>query len=654
MRAAAQRDTPNTLLMAARLASFAVICLALYFGQVVLIPIALAALITFLMSPLVARLDHWGLPRIVSVMVVTGSLTGLIGGLGYVVVGELGELAEELPTHRQNIRSKMADLRAMTRGGTIERVQRTIEQLSEDVEQDAAAENPQPDAPAGADQDDEPVRVAIEAETQLLDEAVFLGPVLEAVATGGLTMLLSIFMLIKREDLRNRLVSLAGQSSLVVTTKAFAEAGRRISRYLLMQFFINASMGLAVGVGLYLIGVPYAALWGLSAAVLRYIPYVGPWVAALLPIAISIMTAPGWEQVLLVVSLFVVLELFSNNVMEPWLYGQSVGLSAMAVVVSAIFWTWLWGPVGLVLATPITACVVVLARYIPALGAFDRLLSERPALQPHLWLYQRLLARDEDEAGEIIDKYTAEQPLVQTCDELLLGTLTALKRDLCAGTIAPEDGEFVVSALQEIIDDLPPPPTESAEGGPVRQFEGEAVLLIGSPGDELDSIALRLLAVVLRDEHCDLEILPHEMLIGERIAQVEAQRPAAVCIPSLPPGDLTPTRHASKRLRARLPALKLIVGRLGDQQAPVRSTRILRGAGAQQVAASLAEMREALLPIVREARSAAAAAESAKSHEEAEAEPEAARPAKSNEPPNREPSAPASSAAAPALDPKPA
>src|SRR5690606_11389714 len=184
-----------------------------------------------------------------------------------------------------------------------------------------------------------------------------------------------------------------------------AIAGQATSSYQGMRSISSATMGLAVGIGLYCIGDAYAALCVLSATVLRYVPDVGPWIAALLPIAVSVITAPGWEQVVIVVALFVVLELLSNNVMEPLLYGQSVGLSAIAVIVSAIFWTWIWGPIGLVLATPMTACIVVLARYIPELAFIDRLLSEGPALKPHLSLYQRLLARDEDEATDIVEAY---------------------------------------------------------------------------------------------------------------------------------------------------------------------------------------------------------------------------------------------------------
>jgi predicted PurR-regulated permease PerM len=610
MSVTAPREWPPAILMAARLASFVLIGALLYVAQVVLIPMALAVLVTFLMTPLVTRLDNWGLPRLLAVIVVAGTVTGLIGGLGYVVAGEVGKLAQELPEYRENIRAKLTDLRSFTRGGTLESVQRTVADITADVERDTAAERAADEAveveagrrePAQAEAD--PVRVQVERDRELMSDAAIFGPVLAAAATLGLTMLLSIFMLLKREDLRNRVLSLTGQASLVVTTKAITEAGERITRYLLMQFLLNASMGLAVGMGLFLIGVPYAALWGLSAAVLRYIPYVGPWVAAIIPITMSLITAPGWEQVALVISLFVVLELISNNVMEPWLYGQSVGLSPIAVILSTVFWTWLWGPVGLVLAMPMTACLVVLARYIPDLAMFDRLLSERPALQPHLWLYQRLLSRDEDEAADIVAAYRARHSLNETCNELLLGTLVALNHDRVAGRIMSEDGEFIATALREIVDDLG---LESGEeSGPAKVHEGAPVRLIGFPvRDKLDEIALQLLAITLREEHCELEILPSQMLLGERVALVESRAPAAVCIPSLPPGGLTATRHVCKRLRTRFPELNLIVGRFSEPEVPTRSRQLLREAGARQVVATMKELGDILRQLVRDARPA--------------------------------------------------
>jgi hypothetical protein len=386
---------------------------------------------------------------------------------------------------------------------------------------------------------------------------------------------------------------------------AFQEVGRSITRYLLMQFIINATMGLAVWLGLYLIGVPYSALWGVAAAVLRYIPYLGPWIAALLPITISLVTSPDWTQVGLVLALFVTLELISNNVMEPWLYGSSVGLSPLGVIVSAIFWTWLWGPVGLVLATPITACLVVLAKYVPGLTILGQLLGQAPALHPHLQLYQRLLARDEDEAGDILEQHLKQDDsLVKTCDVLLLGALQMLKRDLAQGAITAEDGDFVAGALQEMVDDLRS--SDPAEPHP----EPSPVLLIGFPvRDRLDEIVMQVLQVLLRKEDCELEVLSTDRLIAERIAEIETRAPTAVCIPSLPPGDLTLTRHVCKRLRARLPEINLIVGRLGAPDATERSGELLRMAGAQQVVNTLEELRDALMTIVRGVRPSKASSE---------------------------------------------
>lgn len=421
------RDWPASALVAARSISLAAICAALYFGQAVLVPLVLAALLTFLLSPLVARLDRLRVPRVAGVLLVMTLAGGVIGGIGYVVGGQVRSFATELPTHRLNIRTKIRELVAFTRGGAIESVQDTLDEISAVVEN--AGEPIPPEGGRQRDDEDEPMRVAVQQEPPLIGNAQWLGPLFGAVGTFGLTLLLAIFMLINREDLRDRLVSLSGRPSLVVTTKAFADAGALISRYLLMQFIVNATMGLAVGVGLYFIGVPYAALWGLVAAVLRYLPYVGPWIAALLPITVSLVTAPGWEQVAMVIGLFLVLELVSNNVMEPQLYGHSVGLSSLAVIVAAIFWTWLWGPVGLVIATPITACLVVLSSYVPALDSIGRLLGERPALQPYETVYQRLLAKDVDEADGIIAKHRERHSIDEACG-LVLATLLALKRDL--------------------------------------------------------------------------------------------------------------------------------------------------------------------------------------------------------------------------------
>jgi predicted PurR-regulated permease PerM len=591
----AARDWPPSLLVATRLLSFGLVCAALYWGQAVLVPLVLAGLLTFLLSPLVTRLDRLHVPRVAGVLLVMTLVAAVVGGVGYVVAGQVRSFATELPTYRQNIRAKIREAVAITRGGAIENVQETIEDISQAVEEEGAEAAP---APSQRRRTDEPLRVTVEQESRLLGNVQWLGPLFGAVGTFGLTLLLAIFMLVKREDLRDRLVSLSGRPSLVVATKAFADAGSRISRYLLMQFVVNASMGLAVGVGLYFIGVPYAALWGLAAGVLRYIPYVGPWIAAVLPVTVSLVTAPGWEQVLTVVGLFIVLELLSNNVMEPLLYGHSVGLSEFAVIVAAIFWTWLWGPVGLVIATPITACLVVLSTHVPALDAIGRLLGQRPALKPHETLYQRLLAHDGDEADAIVTRH-CEQHSLDAALQLVLDTLLALKRDLQAGRISADDGEFVVTGLRDLVDELGAADETQRAGSNAEP----RVLFMGVPGrDPLDAVVLEIVRVLMREEHLAIEILSTDLMIGEALAAIETKTPAAVVVPSLPPAGLTPARQLCIRLHARVPALPLVAARLGDPDSEVADrVALLETAGCAEVAASLDALKSTLQRIARAA-----------------------------------------------------
>jgi predicted PurR-regulated permease PerM len=592
------RDWPPSLLVAARFAIFAVACTALYFGQAVLEPLVLAALLTFLLSPLVTRLDRLRVPRVVGVLCVMTLVGAVIGGVGYVVAGQVQSFAAELPMHRQTIRAKIGELAAFTRGGTIETVQETIEDINAAVEEEGDSEQRR------RRRDDEPMRVIVQPPTPLLGNTEWLRPLFGVVGTIGLTLLLAIFMLVNREDLRDRLVSISGRPSLVVATKALAEAGTRISRFLLMQFVINATMGVAVGIGLYFIGVPYAALWGLTAGVMRYVPYVGPWVAALLPVTVSLVTAPGWQQFFVVAGMFVVLELLSNNVMEPLLYGHSVGLSSIAVIVAAIFWTWLWGPVGLVIATPITACIVVLSRYVPALDAIGRLLGERPALAPHETLYQRLLARDDDEAGEILRRCCDELSLDDAC-QLVLDALLALKRDLQAGRVTAEDGGFVIASLRELVIELElADEGASSEDAAKRDLDGVTkrdVLLMGLPGrDPLDALVLELARVLLRGEPVRLEVLPTDLMTGEALAEIAKRGPAAVVVPSLPPAGLTPARHLCMRVHARLPDLPLVAARLGDPEGERKErAAVLETAGCTTVAVSLDALGATLKRVVR-------------------------------------------------------
>jgi predicted PurR-regulated permease PerM len=607
------RDWPYSIRIAAVLVSAGVICALLYTAQIVLIPLALGGLLTFLLTPVVARFEHWGLGRIPAVLTAVTLVALTLALVGWTVMTQVTSLAAELPRYRANIIQKVDDYRQMFKGGALERLQATLEDVKqrleeddEEQEDDASVAEPAYQSEPEDAEDVEPVPVKVAVEENLLPDTAYLTPVAQVLGTAGLVIVLTFFMLIQREEVLSRLVSLAGTRSLAVTTKALDEAARRISRYLLMQFFINACYGLAVGVGLFLIGVPYAALWGLSGFVFRYIPYVGPWVAALLPIGVSLVHFPGWSIVLIVVALFVALELFVNNVMEPLLYGQSVGLSSLAVIVSAVFWTWMWGPVGLVLSTPLTVCLVVLGEHIPGLAIFDRMLSDRPALKPHLWLYQRLLAGDEEDAEEIVEEYLDEHNPDSAVDDLLVPALLFTRREHAGRRIAEDDQAQIQATLEDIIGGLPHWATETAakeaegaDDAPPSDRPARKVTLVGFPTEEADVLVLQLLARLLDAEKCMLEILSEDLLIAERIAAIEEKKPAIICLSSLPPGGFIKTRAICKSLHTRYPDAKIVVGRWTSRAISDRCRKLLRSSGADAVVATVTEMREALMPMIQ-------------------------------------------------------
>lgn len=607
MSSSVLRDWPYSIRIAAVLISVVAICTMLYWAQLVLIPLALAGLLTFMLTPVVARLEHWGLARVPAVIAAVTMTALLLGLVGWIVSTQVTTFAAELPKYERNIRDKVSDLRQMFQGGALEKVQSTIDDVKKQLEEEDedGKEASSPDTADEPEADVEPVPVRTVPEDYLLPDTGYLAPFAQALGVAGLVIVLAFFMLIQREDVLSRLVSLAGQRSLAITTRALDEASRRISRYLLMQFLINSSYGLAVGVGLFFIGVPYAPLWGLSAFVFRYIPYIGPWIGALLPITVSLVHFPGWTIVLIVIGLFVALELFSNNVMEPLLYGQSVGLSAVAVIVAAVFWTWMWGPVGLVLSTPLTVCLVVLGEHIPGLSIFDRMLSDRPALDLHLWLYQRLLAGDEEDAEEIVEKHLEEKGPAATCDELLLPTLLFARRERAGRRIEEDDQQQILEMLKDIVEQLPrednaaaPPPATSAEESP-RNGLPHKVAIVGFPVQPADVLVFQLLERLLDPHICTLEILSQDMLIAERLAAVEERRPAILCLSSLPPGGLRQTRAICKSVRTRHPDLKILVGRWTTRGPSERAQKLFKASGANAVAVSLSQMREVMQPIVQ-------------------------------------------------------
>ncbi len=392
------QDWQRSVIVATNVIVGAVVVGAMYWAQAVLVPVALAMLLTLVLTPPVQGLQRLGVGRAPAVILVVALTSCLVGGLGWLMTRQFVELAAELPAYSDTIKDKIRSVREMASSPTGGKIGKLIDEVSQELNEPAAAEEsesePSPRADTGPTTGQEvknslakalpaPAPVVVQAETPAwfgqLTSA--LGSVGETLATFALSVVLTFFMLFHRESLRDRVILLVGHARMTATTKAFDEAIHRISRFLVMQLVVNGTYGLALAAGLVVLGIRYALLWGLLAAVLRYIPYVGAWIAATPPVLVSMAMTDGWAHPLMVIGLIVVLELLSNNVMEPLLYGRSIGVSPVALLVAATFWAFLWGPIGLVLSSPLTVCLVVLGKFVPQLQFIDILMGDKPALR---------------------------------------------------------------------------------------------------------------------------------------------------------------------------------------------------------------------------------------------------------------------------------
>jgi predicted PurR-regulated permease PerM len=571
----------------------------LYWARAVFIPLALAIFLAFLLSPIVLSLQRLRIPRPLAVCLVVLGATALLGGLMFLVSSQFTELLEGLPRYTENIRSKVHSIQEWQIVRRLEDVSKSVE---ETLNPEAARREKAPSPSFGS-------------ETGLLQWIGSIGSVGEGLAAAGLTMVLVIFILLRREDLRNRFIRLVGQGRVTTTTKAVDEAGKRISHYLFTQAMVNGSYGLILAIVLYLIGVKYAILWGFLVGLFRYIPYVGIWIAALLPISFSLAMFEGWLQPLLVLAAILAMEFLAYLVVEPVAYGQSMGVSEVALLVSAAFWTFLWGPVGLILSNPLTVCLVVLGRYVPQLEFLKVLLGEEPVLEPSVAFYQRLLAKDQDEAADIVLEELRKTRADKIYDGLLIPALTMALRDRDRGTLSKADEEFVVAATQEILDDFGE--TQVREDPQIADNSGEKakgpqrapVRILGCPArSSEDQLALEMLRHLLDPAKCDLQTAKKDMLSSELVAYVERISPAAICVATLPPGGLAHTRYLCKRLRAHYPNLRIIVGHWGLTTDRERVEQFLRQAGADHLSVTLVDTRDqiiAWLPVFNQDATAA-------------------------------------------------
>jgi predicted PurR-regulated permease PerM len=558
------------------LATVLAVTAVLYWAQAILIPLALATLLAFLLSPLAAALERWGLGRIPAVILVVVLTVSALGAAGWGLSGQAATLLEELPKYTEELKRRIAQLRP---GQPLQRAQGALEEVVGELE-------PKVGKPKPAD----PVPVIIRGERRSLLQRI--PDLLRHAAAAGLVVVLSIFLLIERHDLRDRFIRLVGYGRLTLTTKALDEAGWRISRYLMSLALVNAGMGLAFGLGLWLLDVPYAIVWGVVLALARFIPYVGVWPAAALPIVLSLTVFDGWVRPLLVAALFLALELVVNVAVEPVLYSQRAGVSKVALLVAVGVWTWLWGPIGLIFGTPFTVCLAVLAKYVPTLDFLSILIGDEPAMEPRLVFYQRLIAGDLDEATEIAHEQLESSDAATVADGVLIPALVTARGDRAAGRLEEDEERTVVTGVRDIV--------EGSLGRERAVVEGTAaVRLLGCAArDEADAVALEVFRRLLPPALCEMEILPAGLLASEVVARVGRERTPLVTIASLPPGGLAQTRYLVKRLRAAHPDVTILVGRWGATEGAEVQRAALTATGADQVGMTVTETRDQLLALL--------------------------------------------------------
>src|SRR3954471_12407453 len=443
----------------------------LYFGRELLIPLALAALLTFLLSPLVSRLERW-IGRIAAVLLVVALIFTATGAAGWLVTRQLVDLATKLPEYKGNIITKLHAFRS-PKDGALTKFSQTVDELKHELpgsepspptitkevgKPETAVVSP-PHPPTSA----LPVKVVETSKASPFEIVqMIITPLLGPLGKAALVLVLVIFMLFEREDVRNRVIRLIGQGRISATTHALDDAADRVSSYLRMQLLVNVIYGGCVAIGLYFIGLPNALLFGAIATVFRFIPYVGPWIATILPTLLSLAVSPQWTMPVLTVALFGGVELILNNVLEPLLYGKHTGVSSIALIVGAVFWTWLWGPVGLVLATPMTVCLVVMGRHVPRLAFLSVLLSDEEALTPAEDCYHRLLTVGEQDEMELVDSYLKANSLTALYDNVLIPAITLAETDALQEALDPEQLAEVKKNLRDIFQDLANRPALSA------------------------------------------------------------------------------------------------------------------------------------------------------------------------------------------------
>lgn len=605
------------------------IAAALYLGRDIFVPVTLAILLSFVLVPGVRLLRRVRVPRAIAVLAVVLTAFGALLGVALLIANEAAQLASDLPRYQVTMREKIASLKEATAGsGTLSRMVDMVQDLGSELQPDPKAAVPEGTAGSVA----HPLHVQIAAEKAGLlgTLGAVAGPILHPLATTGLILIFTIFILLQREDLRNRAIRLAGSGDLRRTTAAIDDAVARLSRFFLAQLILNIAFGVVIGVGLWWIGVPNPILFGVLAAIMRFVPYIGAAISALLPLIVAAAVDPGWSMVIATALLFVVVEPIAGHVVEPLLYGHSTGLSPIAVILAATLWAFLWGPIGLVLATPITVCLVVLGRHIERLWYLDVILGDRPALSPPEIFYQRMLAGDPEEAIDQGRMFLKARALVTYYDEVVLAGLLMAQEDLSRGTLDRTRQDEVGTALRTVVARLETVPAGRRPGsgssagnsetsaafdaiGPDRQVAAvvmrpadlpprwqaaKPVLCVSSRGP-FDEAATLMLGQILGRHGLAAEVMSMaDLRRGERPADLPGI--ALVCFSYLEPVSLSQIRLNVRQARQAIPGVRVLVG-FWRERDPASIDRLRRTLSADVLVTSLNGALDAALTFAKRA-----------------------------------------------------
>jgi predicted PurR-regulated permease PerM len=541
----------------------------LWAAKAILLPLALGIILAFALTPVVRLFDLSRLPRVAGVALTMLLALGVVGGIGYVVFSQFADLSADLTRYTSSMRRKVAELRPGN-DAMIRQLTRTVDRVTEQLDDNVA------DLRRA-----QPVRV-IEPRSSVERLRESAGTVFEPIASAIIVIALVAFMLGQREDLRDRFIRLIGSDSVSLTTRLMDEAAYRVSQFLLWQTLINVVFGGLIAAGLYWIGVPYAALWGGFTAVLRFVPYVGTLLSVLMPASLAFATFPGWTETVQTLALFLTLDFVTAWFIEPLVFGRRTGVSSFALLVSALFWIWVWGPVGLLLSTPLTVCFAVLGRNVRSLRFLAVIFAEEPALTPHVRFYQRLLARDEDEAKKLVESKREELGDVGVIEGVLMPALLLVSEHRASNEITEEDALFVLDVMNEVVQRMAP----VDEGLPVAPVIG---LAARTPEDQT---ALELLRAAVGPKA--MTLIPLDLSADEALTEAIEQRPTAVCIGAISPARRAEVRNYCRRLRSAVPETKIIMLRPAIEADIERSQTRMHEAGADIVVGNAKDAVEAI------------------------------------------------------------